>query len=975
MRNALALLLAAPLVCVSSVAQAATTGAIRGQVVDEGGLPVPGVSVTLTGVNIAGERTAVSDADGRFRIPTLPPGSHELLVKKEGFATMRVLVTVRLDETATVPITMVSAVGTAEIVVEEVLPVIDTTKSSISTNLDSELIQNLPVGRSYQSVVRMLPGVSGRVDTQNGGPSDGNPSVRGEGQYGNNFLMDGISTRDPVTKTFGMNINFDAIEEVQVYTDGLPAEFSQATGMLVNVVLKDGADEHFGTAGYFISFDADPGQYDILNLETGEEEPTDKRNFMSHEIALTAGGPIVQEKLWYMAALTLNQNTTYFEATGEDAEPYTSKGMQGFGKITWFPTPNVSVQYMGSGSFSGINNYDTSGLFEPEAQAQYRSTDFSNIGTIRLHPNAGSELEIKGTYIDSNIDVVPMSGDSTTPLITDVETGQRSNNWSDFDYNNRKRLGATIKYTQLVDGVLGDHRFKVGAEGWRLTNTRELVFTGPSGSNENGDYQGVDYLRNEGAGYPCTKEANYTDCYGYTEHVNAGVLGNRGIIVGGFVQDDWQPVDRLTLNIGARVDSEILYANYGVIDGEKNAGDKILGSIMPAPRTGLAWDVTGDGKNLVTVNYGRYYDIAGNSFADWGSTRSANVYKEYQINPDTGEMELVWVQDPATDPLIYCTAESLEEVQALEQEDPDHWGGMYDLAVNACSNGEGEENISYLRPYHSDKLVVGYTREILPNFALGIRGIMSATSGLPEDIDYDLDAWVITNPNLKSRDYRALELVAERKFDGRWQLLGSYTLSEAKGHMPGQFELASGGASGSNGNGVGVYMDDIYDPATREFFLANGYGWLVDGLNGLGTLTDDQGYYGYLPYHSFHQVKLNGSYTFDWVGGGTTVGAAYEWNSGRAWQKRGLVGLYGDYFAFPEGRGTRFMPAVHYFDLRVAHALKIGDKREVEFTADVFNVLGLEAPITYYENDNESFGKTMYRQSPRSLRLGARFTY
>ena len=61
--------------------------------------------------------------------------------------------------------------------------------------------------------------------------------------------------------------------------------------------------------------------------------------------------------------------------------------------------------------------------------------------------------------------------------------------------------------------------------------------------------------------------------------------------------------------------------------------------------------------------------------------------------------------------------------------------------------------------------------------------------------------------------------------------------------------------------------------------------------------------------------------------------------------------------------------------LRVAHALNFGNERKVELSADLFNVLGLEAPITYYENDNESFGKTMYHQAPRSLRLGARFFY
>jgi hypothetical protein len=190
--------------------------------------------------------------------------------------------------------------------------------------------------------------------------------------------------------------------------------------------------------------------------------------------------------------------------------------------------------------------------------------------------------------------------------------------------------------------------------------------------------------------------------------------------------------------------------------------------------------------------------------------------------------------------------------------------------------------------------------------------------------------------------------------------------------MPGQFELSSGGQSGSNGNGVGVYLDQISDYEAKQLYYDIGYGWLVDGLAGLGTPTDTAGYYGYLPYHSFHAIKLNGFYSFPF---GTTLGLVYEFDSGHAWQKRGLVALYGDYFAFPEGRGSRFMKPVHYIDFRVGHKVDIGSSMGAEVTLDLFNLPDLEAPITAYENDNESFGATFFRQAPRSVRLGAKFTY
>ena len=964
-----ALLLLTPLaVMVSSVAEAAETGGVRGQVTDESGLPVPGVSVVLSGANIAGERVAVTDDDGNFRLLSLPPGPHELKIRAEGFAPTQYNVVVRLDETAFVPVVLkLAGMATEEIIVEESLPVVDATRSAVSTQMTTELLQNVPTGRSYQSAVNMVAGVSGRVDTQGGGPSTGNPSVRGEGQYGNNYLLDGISTRDPATKTFGVNVNFDAIEEIQVYTDGAPAEFGQATGMLVNVVTKDGSDEHFGSAAAFFELPASGGTYLILDTDTGVEVETTKRKFFNQEYSLTAGGPIVKEKLWYFAAVDIAPSHIEYEATGEDA-PYGRLDMQGLAKLTWFVTPDIALQYQLGFSNSSIKNYETSGLYDPDAQALYKSSDLTHIVTARYRPSVMNELELKISAVNSNLDVVPISDDLETPMITDTDSGTRSNNYDSYDFNIRSRIGGSLTFTQLVEDALGDHKVKAGLEFWTLKDSRDLQFTGTSvdgtfdditaaaaiGTQYEGSFDsstelnGYEFYANEE--YPC-EAADYSDCAGYTQKLHVGALGHVGSTFGLFLQDDWR-IDPLTFNLGVRVDREQLY---------QNEGTKILDQWMPAPRLGAAWDVTRDSKTLVSVNAGRYFDINGNGFADWGDTRSSAVWREVSNNGD-GTWSVDWVQDPASSPLIYCSKESiaqLRELEAYPEEDLDY------IENDVCAS-YGE-----LKAYHLDKLVVGVKREIIPLFALGVKGIMSTTANLPEDIDTDLDYWVVANSPSKRRDYRALELTAERKYDGVWQLLASYTLSEAKGTNPGQFELASGGQTGSDGNNVGVYLDDINDPAARDLYFEYGYGWLIDGLYGLGR-EGEPNYYGYLPYPSFHNIKVAGSYTLPF---GTTIGAVYEFDSGHAWQRRGFVDLYNDYFAFPEGRGSRLMPAVNYFDLRVAHSIGLGNDREVEVSVDVFNVLDLQAPITYYENDNESFGLTMYRQSPRALRVGANFTY
>jgi hypothetical protein len=405
---------------------------------------------------------------------------------------------------------------------------------------------------------------------------------------------------------------------------------------------------------------------------------------------------------------------------------------------------------------------------------------------------------------------------------------------------------------------------------------------------------------------------------------------------------------------------------------------------MPAPRLGLAWDITNDSKTVLTAFAGRYFDLSGNGFADWGDTKSAFIFKTYEYDPSTKDYFVTNIQDPEQDPLVYCTDEDLTDWEDYLVE---NYG--YDEKTAAASIEKAKDYCEEgLKPYHMDKVSVGFQREIVPLLAVGIRGILSKTTDIPEDVDIDLDTWVISNPEEKYRDYNALEFTLERKYDTHWSALVSWTMQESKGAMPGQFELASGGQTGSNGDEVGVFLDDIADLNTRAFYYDNGVGWLMDALYGLGragsydedgnrTEGDDAGYYGYLPYHSFHQIKANGFYTFNF---GTTVGLVYEFDSGHAWQKRGYVDLYGDYFGFPEGRGSRFMPSAHYIDVRVAHAFEFATSQKLEISVDFFNLPDLDTPITYYENynyssDNASFGKTLYRQSPRAIRAGLKYTY
>src|SRR5204862_1865977 len=201
----------------------------------------------------------------------------------------------------------------------------------------------------------------------------------------------------------------------------------------------------------------------------------------------------------------------------------------------------------------------------------------------------------------SKIDTVPISGDEEAAQFIDVDSGQKTGNYDSFDYNDRSRMGGSLQATRVFNKAAGDHRAKVGVELWTLKDSRELIYTGPSGSIKYNDpdsgepgldeYDGIQYRTSDDL--PCDQEAAgggapNTNCYGFQTYEDVGnPLGHTGNIFDAFLQDDWSPVKPLTLNLGVRFDHEALY---------QNDDQKVVDSWMPAPRLGLAWDMTNDSK-------------------------------------------------------------------------------------------------------------------------------------------------------------------------------------------------------------------------------------------------------------------------------------------------------------------------------------------------------------------------------------------
>src|SRR5687768_10007242 len=175
---AVALLAAAP-----SFAQ--TTGRIEGRVLDSSGAVLPGVLMTVSGPNLQGTRTSISDTDGRFRFVAMPPGAYTIKGELAGFQTVETPnVRVSLDSTVTLETQMSPASVTETVTVTDTAPVIDQTSTTSGASFDSQLIESLPVARNYQGLAFNAPGVVT-------GGLGSNPSIGGASAAENRYVVDG----------------------------------------------------------------------------------------------------------------------------------------------------------------------------------------------------------------------------------------------------------------------------------------------------------------------------------------------------------------------------------------------------------------------------------------------------------------------------------------------------------------------------------------------------------------------------------------------------------------------------------------------------------------------------------------------------------------------------------------------------------------------------------------------------------------
>lgn len=289
-----ALLLALP-------AGAQTFGEFTGRVADATGAVIAGARVTITNAATNVARETETNESGNYTVPFVNPGVYDVQAEADGFKAARQEAwTLQVGDVARIDFTLEIGVITEVIEVEAGAQMLQTSSTALGAVIEQRRIVDLPInGRNYLNLVKLSPNVSaemgsgGQANSRQGGERANQPiSVSGQRQQYNRFTLDGIENTDPNFNTFVVRPSVDALQEFKVQTGVYSAEYGKSTAQ-INVTTRAGTNEFHGTVFEFLRNDAIQAR---PWLQDGPKNP-----FRRNQFGFTVAGPVVQNKLFFMA--------------------------------------------------------------------------------------------------------------------------------------------------------------------------------------------------------------------------------------------------------------------------------------------------------------------------------------------------------------------------------------------------------------------------------------------------------------------------------------------------------------------------------------------------------------------------------------------------------------------------------------------------------------------------------------------------
>jgi carboxypeptidase family protein/TonB-dependent receptor-like protein len=810
------------------------TGSILVRATDPQGAVMPGVTITISSpVLVAGTMTAVTDAGGVYRFPSLVPGTYGVKLELSGFQTInRESILVLVGQTTPVDFSMTVASLAENVTVTGASPTVDTTSANVNVNLSEQLIQGTPGGRDIWGLLEAkVPGlVMSRPDV--GGTSgglQGTFSARGTASAQNTSFLNGINVGDPAAiGAAGFYYDFDAFDDIQVST-GAHDITVPTSGVFLNMITKTGGDKWHGASTFTWTGDSLQARNDHNpDLQKYGIRPDSNTSDFVSDFNLTAGGPLVQNKVRFFGAFRdwrVHQNVPVQNSEVVlDQTNITS----GLGNVTW--QLNQSNRITG---FYSRQRYSKPNRLLNNASITVTDSTSDEEDMFDLLQGQWNTVIGKSLFVDARLGMNSIlfptyQNGGNQQSLTDNATGIVYGNFPTNTIRNRDRYQANATGQYYIDRALGGrHELRFGFD-----NSHAVT------QNENTRVDDVRTFYNS----TLTPRSQNVEIYA-TPLIDRSALNVLAI----FAQDSYS-VRRLTLTGGLRWERLEGYLPeqsspptvfYPTIQRSFPEARNLVLWHTAGPRASAIYDVTGDGKTAAKASYGRYYYVLSTGGGGVNNVNpNSNYFTTYGWNDINGDLKFQPGEQTGAGVLTSGTTTSI---------DP-----------------------NFKRPY-TDEYSVGVDRELMANFKLsaaytyrrekntqasanpdnpyattptsavdpGIDGVV----GTSDDSTYNFfqrisaaNRTLITNDPKVVQSYKGLEITLTKRLSNRWQMLAGYTFGKNR-------------------------IDDISVEVSPNF-LINANGNITSDANpagssrcsGCGASNADRP----------HQFKLTGMYILPW---------------------------------------------------------------------------------------------------------------
>ena len=595
------------------------TGSIQGTIVDQSGAVLPGVTVNVTNSATGVARTVVSDATGTFRAELLPVGPYDLSAELPGFSPRKqtgINLTVGAELTFRIEMRVANVAETVTVSAES--PILETTRSQVSSTVGEQAVRSLPVnGRNFINFALLTPGVTTDVRT-------GDISFAGQRGTLNSLVVDGADNNNTF---FGQTVgrtgsgrapyqfSAAAVKEFQVNSNAYSAEYGRAGGAVINVVTKSGTNTPSGSVFEFLR-DKSLNAINLINQLQGRA----KSPYHFNQFGGFFGGPLRKDRDFlfvnYDGQRNKLPNLVFLNppsTTPGDADTLAAIAKLQPLAVSWDQAQNQDTFFIKTDhqlnnanrltlrynhqNFNG-KNFENSG-----GQNSIEHTGDSNVRTRTL--NAGVTTVLGSTLFNEvrvqwAKDQEPGQANSANPEAIIQQGGQTVLTIGRNSFSPRE---TTIKRWQVAETLTwarGEHKAKGGVD-FQFDNILNYF---------PGNFFGA-YTYSSLAGFNLNQASRYVQAFpgpgttGPTTHPDIKEYSF-------FVQDEWRVTHDVTVNAGLRYDVQ-QFAKPQVRNPDAQlAASGIDTSFLPTdtnnwgPRLGVAWSPAGK-KFLARAGYGIFY--------------------------------------------------------------------------------------------------------------------------------------------------------------------------------------------------------------------------------------------------------------------------------------------------------------------------------------------------------------------------------